>query len=180
MEKQITACFTGHRHIPPEKIPSVNLSLSRAIASAYANGYRVFLCGGALGFDTLAARQVIAFRQDHPDVRLEIIIPCPSQSARWSLSDQAAYQEILSLADHFQVLSPFYYEGCMLSRNRYMVSHSSLCICYLVKMSGGTWSTVREALAQDLTILKLAMPSGDTMELKEPPWNCIFTFPFAR
>ena len=154
----ITACFTGHRHIPAEKIPPVTQTLARAIADAYENGYRIFLCGGALGFDTLAARQVIAFRRTHPDVRLEIVIPCPTQAVHWSPEDRAVYHEILDLADNRLTLSPFYYEGCMFSRNRYMVNHSSLCICYLVQMSGGTWFTVKEALAQDLTLLKLAMP----------------------
>lgn len=167
VQRGITACFTGHRHIPREKIPAVTRTLEKAISDAYEKGYRIFLCGGALGFDTLAARQVIAFRQKHPDIRLEIVIPCPTQAVHWSQEDQAAYNEILDHADDCLTLSPFYYEGCMHSRNRYMVNHSSLCICYLVQMSGGTWFTVKEALAQNLTLLKLAMPETGAKDESE-------------
>ena len=51
----LTVCFTGHRHLPPDKRNAVAASLIRAIAEAYSNGYRRFMCGGALGFDTIAA-----------------------------------------------------------------------------------------------------------------------------
>ena len=71
----LTVCFTGHRHLPPDKRNAVAASLIRAIAEAYSNGYRRFMCGGALGFDTIAALQVLELKKVHPDIRLILVIP---------------------------------------------------------------------------------------------------------
>ena len=60
--------FSGHRDISPEKVlPLVEL-LKRSIAYAYEQGCRSFFCGGAVGFDTYAAKEVILFRV--PNLRI--------------------------------------------------------------------------------------------------------------
>ena len=152
-----TACFTGHRRLPPEKLSTVMSLLVREIGEAYRAGYRRFLCGGAIGFDTLAALQVLAFRRCHPDVKLIMVIPCGDQADRWPEKDRNIYRDICSRADEKIVLSPEYYPGCMQTRNRYMVDHSSLCICYLYSLHGGTAYTVRYAVHRDLAVINLAM-----------------------
>ena len=83
----LTACFTGHRHLPPDKRDSAAASLGRAIEEAYKNGYRRFMCGGALGFDTIAALQVLDSRKEHPDIKLILAIPCLDQAKRWYATD---------------------------------------------------------------------------------------------
>jgi len=171
-----TACFTGHRHIPPEKQDAVSALLARSIGEAYGNGYRRFMCGGALGFDTLAALQVLKYREDHTDVRLIVVIPCQNQAERWSGKDRAVYRHIAERADERIVLSPEYYQGCMQTRNRYMVDHSSLCICYLYSFHGGTAYTVRYAVFRNIGIINLAMNASQTdLKLKENPWSSMFT-----
>ena len=153
-----TACFTGHRIIPSGLRAGLSARLSRAIGEAYADGYRCFLCGGALGFDTLAALSVLEVREKHPDILLHLALPCGDQTARWSIEDRRIYDEIRNKADKATILSERYYTGCMLDRNRYMVEHSSLCICYWKEARGGTAFTVRYALSRDLEIVNLAMP----------------------
>ena len=47
-------------------------------------------------------------------------------------------------------------QGCMYKRNRHLVDHSGVCVCYLTKDSGGTTYTVRYARAHGLEIINLA------------------------
>ena len=166
-----TVCFTGHRKIPSELRAGLSRKLSFAIAEAYANGYRRFFCGGALGFDTLAALAVLRAKEEYPDIFLYLAIPCSDQAARWSGEDRRIYEETLKKADHTVVLSERYYAGCMQARNRYMVEHSSLCICYWKESRGGTAFTVRYAVYRGLEIVNLAMPD-ELMREK----TCCYTF----
>ncbi len=131
--------------------------LRRTIHELYQRGYRVFLSGGALGFDTLAAQAVLSCRDDLPGLRLRMILPCRSQASRWSPPDQAVYTSILARADGVLCLSDVYYKGCMLMRNRYLVAHSSLCVCYLEDRRGGTSFTVGCAAHEGLEIINLAL-----------------------
>ena len=57
-------------------------------------------------------------------------------------------------------MSPNYYNGCMHVRNAYMVDRSSICVCYMKKLGGGTLATVRYALSQDLPVVNIAVPSS--------------------
>ena len=84
---EITACFTGHRDISAAEIFTLRSRVSSALDQAYENNYRVFLCGGARGFDTLAALEVLKFRDSHPDIRLVIAVPCATQADYWPKQD---------------------------------------------------------------------------------------------
>ena len=174
-----TAFFTGHRHLREDQKEMISSALFQCLNEAYEAGYRRFFCGGALGFDTLAAFQTVRLRQIHPDVILSLAIPCENQSDRWSEKDKAVYRRILELADEKTVLSPFYYQGAMLTRNRYMADRSSLCICYLSVMRGGTASTVRYALVHDrIRIVNLAVNEDHNSDLlRENIWNFTFISP---
>ena len=68
------------------------------IAALAARGTESFYCGGALGFDTIAARAVLAARDKYPFVRLVLALPCPQQDALWSRADRDEYRAILSAA----------------------------------------------------------------------------------
>ena len=63
--KQQTCCFTGHRVIAPEHVPVLEKQLRAQILQLFDDGYRVFACGGALGFDTMAAQAVLS-KHPHP------------------------------------------------------------------------------------------------------------------
>ena len=86
----ITLCFTGHRMIRQSLLQQVRERLSEEVAIAYSNGYRTFLCGGARGFDTLAAQEVLRFRESCPDVRLVLALPCADQPDAASFRTRAA------------------------------------------------------------------------------------------
>ena len=141
-------------------MPALTSALDNALEEAWAGGFRFFFSGAALGFDLLAAQAVLRLRRAHPDARLLLALPCPTQADRWSSQDRIIYRNILSAADHVVCVSPAYFEGCMQKRNRYMVDHSTLCLCYLRTCRGGTWYTVSYAYDQGLEIRNLALKLG--------------------
>ncbi|MGN0747291.1 MAG: SLOG family protein [Aristaeellaceae bacterium] len=155
--RPLTVCFTGHRHIAAEASGNLAARLGQALEKLYGRGYRDFLSGGALGFDLMAAESVLALRHAHPDARLIMVLPCGNQTRRWPDEDCRRYESILYAADETRVLSASYYEGCMQVRNRHMVDHSALCVCYMVVPRGGTLSTVSYALKEAVPVINLAM-----------------------
>ena len=171
-----TACFTGHRNLSAAVCDELRSAIASALSQSYEKGYRVFLCGGARGFDTLAALEVLSFRHTHPDIRLVMVIPCASQADRWSAEEKELWKYVCNHADEVRILSKSYYNGCMQTRNRYMVDASSLCLCYLVHFQGGTWSTVRYAMHSGILLKNLAMPSVPAMSMRESQWNYISIF----
>ena len=155
MTKESTCCFTGHRKLykPVEElIPP----LKAAIDDMYSRGVRNFCCGGALGFDTLAAQMVLELKKTRDDVRLVLILPCPEQANRWAGRDIAEYERIKSLADEVIITSPHYTSFCMHVRNHRLVDESAYCIAYLVVNKGGTASTVDYAAQQGVKTVNIA------------------------
>ncbi|MBO7423247.1 MAG: DUF1273 family protein [Oscillospiraceae bacterium] len=176
-----TAFFTGHRYLPSGEISHISDLLYHSISSAYDEGYRRFFCGCALGFDTLAAKQTLRLRQQYHDIILSLAIPCRTQAEKWQEKDKTVYRNILEQADEKIILSPDYYQGVMLTRNRYMADRSSLCICYLQHMRGGTASTVSYAMQKcGIRIINLAMCQDQYVDcLREKTWNYMYTYPSA-
>jgi len=59
--REHTVCFTGHRALNHQDENLVR-QLWPLLEELYRRGYRDFLCGGALGFDTVAAEYVVQLR----------------------------------------------------------------------------------------------------------------------
>lgn len=115
-----------------------------------------FLAGGALGFDTIAAQEVLRARGERfPHLRLELVLPYVGQETNWSQRDAAIYRTMLRQADLVVYIAGQYTQGCMFQRNRYLVDHSAYCLCYQVRKRGGTAYTVRYAENQGLTVRNL-------------------------
>ena len=70
--------------------------------------------------------------------------------------ERMEYDRIKGYANEVFCLSERYFRGCMHQRNRYMVDHSSVCVCYLTREDGGTASTVKYARRKGLPICNLA------------------------
>ena len=149
-------CFTGHRKIPPEERAEITDRLERVIISLYQQGIRVYEAGGALGLDTLAARTVLHLRESCPGMKLILVLPCLTQTRGWRPEDVAEYDRIKAQADEVIYMAQQYTRGCMQKRNRYLVDHSGVCVCYLTRDSGGTAYTVQYAGKQGLEIINIA------------------------
>lgn len=153
--REKTCCFTGHREIPPEERARIADRLEHIIISLYQQGIQTYEAGGALGFDTLAARTVLRLRENCPGMKLVLVLPCLTQTRGWKPEDAAEYESIKAQADHVVYTAQRYARGCMHKRNRYMVDHSGICVCYLTKDSGGTAYTVKYAKKQGLNVFNI-------------------------
>lgn len=151
-----TVCFSGHRKIPPEKQKEISRRLEAVLIHLIERGYLYFGAGGALGFDTLAAETVLALREKFSQIKLILVLPCKTQADRWNDDDKRRYERIKEQADKVVYTSTEYTKGCMHKRNRHLVDHSSVCVCYLTKDTGGTAYTVQYASAQGLFVVNVA------------------------
>ena len=155
-DRNKTCCFTGHRQIPNDEKAPVVRALEAAIRSLYADGYRHFIAGGALGFDTYAARTVLILKRTHPDMTLSLFLPCLDQADAWSEKDKTEYERIKSEADEVLCLAQGYYDGCMQKRNQAMVDASSACIAYVTRPRSGAGQTVRMAEKAGISVIHTA------------------------
>ncbi len=150
-----TCCFTGHRSIPPMKQIALKRELKNTVQALIAQGVTEFRCGGALGFDTMAARAVCGEKKKNPLLRLVMMLPCREQTKFWSPADIRTYENILKHADEIVYTSEHYSQGCMHTRNRRLVEGSDVCVTYCERETGGTAYTVRYAQTQGLAVLHL-------------------------
>lgn len=153
--KSTTVCFTGHRIIPNSEKEIISKKLEDVLNKLINKGYKNFIAGGALGFDTLAAEKVIKLRGIYPDIRLTLALPCINQTKGWKFFDKIKYEGIKNKADNVVYTSEKYDKGCMFKRNRYMVDQSSVCIFYLTKETGGTAYTVKYAKQNDIEVISV-------------------------
>lgn len=158
METSIrTVCFTGHRQIPPEEYKYLQTVLWQELEHQFRMGARIFRCGGALGFDTMAAEAVLILRQKAPFAELELILPCPTQAESWREPDRKRYMEILSQANRIRYTGAAYYHGILQMRNRQLVEGADVCIAYLRNSHGGGAAyTSALALRSGLEYINLA------------------------
>lgn len=154
--KNKTCCFTGHRTLPENEIPAIRKKLNREISYLIEKGYRYFGTGGALGFDTVAAQEVLSLKKIYPQIKLILVLPCREQDKFWNEIDRKSYENLREQADKIVYTSQRYEPGCMQKRNRHLVDHSSICIAYLTASSGGTFYTVHYAKGWGLKIINLA------------------------
>ena len=154
--KEKTCCFTGHRELPEEQLPQLRNALFKVIVRLASQGITRFACGGALGFDTLAAQMVLVVKEAFPQIQLLLVLPCKTQDKYWPKEDQEIYREILARADRVVFVSETYIQGCMQKRNRLLVEGSSVCVCYCTKKQGGTVYTLNYAQQKGLKVIHLA------------------------
>ena len=137
--------FTGHRDIDESCISSLEALLSRAIDYVYNEGCRDFYCGGALGFDTMAAKLLINKRMALGDIRIVIVAPCINQSERWSERNKNIYNYLISNADEVIFISDEYTPVCMKKRNEYLAEVADVVIAYSGRERSGSAQTIRMA-----------------------------------
>lgn len=137
--------FTGHRTIENDK--EIIEKLMDTLKKLISEGAVDFYAGGALGWDMLCEKAVIALRENlAPHIKLHLILPCPpeEQTAKWSEHDKNEYQKILKAADSVEIVSEHYDKNCMRKRNKRLVELGDICVCYFdeSRRRSGTAQTV--------------------------------------
>lgn len=150
-----SCCFTGHRIIAREDTLPLLEDLRSILKTFIEGGITRFIAGGAIGFDTLAAKEVLRLRETYPEVRLHLILPCRDQSKRWTAAQKLEYEQILSAADSHEFLFDTYVDGCMQMRNRAMVNESHVVLAYYTGRAGGTRQTITYAREKNIRVLCL-------------------------
>ena len=153
--REKTCCFTGHRDLPTMEQKGIAAKLEQIVTGLINRGIKFYGVGGARGFDTLAAQTILNLKTNYPFIRLILVLPCLTQTQGWMTKDIAEYERIKAQADKAVYTSREYAKGCMHKRNRHLVDHSSVCVCYLTKQNGGTAYTVDYAKKHGLELINL-------------------------
>ena len=165
-QREQTCCFSGHR---PAKLPwggneaderclALKGELAAHLEALYAEGYRHFICGMALGCDLYFCETVVQLRGEHPGIILEAAIPFEQQSAAWSAQDRRRYDRLVTECDIQTVVSSEYSHGCYMKRNQYMIDRAGVLIAAYDGTPGGTQNTILYAIRQGLEIIELPIP----------------------
>ena len=154
-----SACFTGHREISenPKKLSARLYDVLDKLISE--ENITDFYAGGANGFDTIAAINVLKLKSKYPEVRLHLVLPCSNeeQTKNWTPTQKYYFKAVLGRADSVEYTSERYYQGCMGKRNARLVEKASdYCICYLdPEHKSGTAQTVNMSQKKGLTIINV-------------------------
>ena len=153
--KELSCSFTGHRIIPSQDAAAVKERLYKAVSYLVKGGYTDFLCGGALGFDMMAAIEVIRYKKENGNIRLILALPCKNWDSRWNSKSREIYKKIIEKADSVIYVSEEYTPYCMHKRNRYLIDNSKVCIAYYAGGGGGTAYTVKYAMDRGTQVYNL-------------------------
>ena len=149
-------CFSGHRDLPEDKLPVVRSRIKQGILNFIDNGGKFFACGGAIGFDMLAAEEVLAVKKNHPQIQLILILPFPDYTSKWPEAEKRRLETIMEQSI-YKYTGKEYHKGIYFARDRELVNGSDTCICYLSKKEhSGTRYTVNYALDKGLWITNIA------------------------
>lgn len=154
LDFRLTCAFTGHRNISEKDRKMLEEKLDILLPELVQKGVERFICGGALGFDTLAAKAVLRLKEKH-NVFFELALPCKDQTLKWNEKQKAEYNRIKESADRVNVLFDKYVTGCMQYRDAFMVDNSDVLVSYYRGRPGGTQYTYLYAENRGLKIIKL-------------------------
>ncbi len=143
-----TCAFSGHRFLPSDFNTE---NLEKLVYKSINDGFDTFLCGMALGFDTLCFQLLEKIRKTE-NIKIIACVPCNTQSKYFNQAQKKEYERMLNTADEVIYTSQIYFDGCMKVRNEFMVDSSSRLICYLTHRRGGTFSTVSYARKNQIEI----------------------------
>lgn len=141
-----TCLFIGNREIHDSGLEErVRGQLERLIAC----GVRTFLNGGLGAFDRLCARQIALCRRLHPDVRSLLVVPWLNDPR----FDPALFDGVV-----FPSLEGCPRRAAIVRRNRWMVEHARIALCYVSYTTGGAGDTLNYAVKKGLWIVRLDDP----------------------
>ena len=146
IEKDKTAVFIGNRdcyRIDKEII-------EQAIIQAIESGITYFLNGGQGYFDKTCALILHGLKARYPNIRSILVIPYRDF---WIFNKELFDEIIYPFEPRLEPL--LNYKNAIPLRNRVMVESASAAICYVKRVGGGSWKTLKYANSQNLRIIDL-------------------------
>ena len=172
----MTVAFTGHRTIEGRhystiingqhvtdtqwaKVRDITIDLTRYLHIAYK--HTIFVCGGAIGFDMVAAMAVLHLKaiEDYP-VKLVLGLPFKGFDAKWPELSRHELELCIRAADEVHyVCDPGYQAWKMQKRNEWMVDYPDVRTVvglYLTEgKTGGTLNCLNYAMKQHKSIITI-------------------------
>lgn len=158
MEKRDkTCCFSGHRELPGEKVQQLATEIEKAVRDLIVkHGVCYFGVGGAIGFDTLAAKVLFQMRKsEFPQIKVILVYPFDGYTRWWTREQKREYRMLLPKYDKVVCVVDQAGKEAYLWRNRHLVDGSGYCIYYCTRKEGGTAYTVAYAKSRGLHMIGL-------------------------
>lgn len=163
-----SVCFSGPR---PSKLPDngdyqatsiiqMKTRLEEKIECCLDNGKSIFLNGCMSGFDILAGETVLKIRQYRPEIVCVTVAPFRIdffENANWTPEWKRRALGVYLQSNLSFSLSENYRKGIYYERDRFLVDHSSLLICYYAGTGGGTKYTLDYAQQNSVLIQNVFM-----------------------
>jgi len=149
-ERKITALFIGNRDCYQVK----EADIEQAIITAIENGIEVFLNGGQGYFDQVCSSVVHRLKKRYSHIKSILVIPYRD----FTVFNNSLFDEIIYPFES-HTFSYYTYKSGSSKRNRWLVDHSSVAICFVYR-SGGASKTLDYAKKQKLTIIDLLRPEN--------------------
>ena len=147
--------FTGHRQVEDADRGRLRQRLSETVESLALDGIEIFYCGGAVGFDAIAA-EVVLEKRERLGIKLCIVVPYSGQEDGYTPDQRRQYERILAAADERVTVSTKSDRNAYHIRNRYMVDRAEVCVAYLAFEHGGTAYTVKYAEKKSIPVINIA------------------------
>ena len=74
IDRACSVAFTGHRSIPSGEVDRVSKRVDQSVRIMAAAGVKNFISGMALGFDMLAAEQIVRLKKEGYKIRLIAVV----------------------------------------------------------------------------------------------------------
>ena len=134
--------------------------VKKEIEKAYGRGYRYFLASGALGFDMIAARAVVDFRDaGHPDAELHLLARDDGRQREYERLAQKGFPSVFTRADEVEYLHRDDGPVALHQRLNIISLYSSLGIFYynfdIVDHVAGTYSFFRSTAIEGMRLVNL-------------------------
>lgn len=134
--------------------------VKKEIEKAYGRGYRYFLASGALGFDMIAARAVVDFRDaGHPDAELHLLARDDGRQREYERLAQKGFPSVFTRADKVEYLHRDDGPVALHQRLNIISLYSSLGIFYynfdIVDHVAGTYSFFRSTATEGMRLVNL-------------------------
>lgn len=168
--------FTGHR---PGRLPwgedendprcqTLKEGLLQTVRHLSDQGVSVFLCGMARGSDTLFAEAVLQVQEERPQTELWAVLPCRTQTERWSSADRRRHRRLCAACRHVILIQEEYTPECMARRNQWMLERCDVVVSFYDGGSGGTGWMVHQAEKAGLPVVNLWDILIDPTETEDP------------
>ena len=140
----------GHREIYKD----ITNEMFQAITAAIEVGCEECLCWGYGEFDRQFAACVYRAKQKfpHKNIKLSLVLPYYRSAFKQLPQGENSVYDELVFPEQIENTHP---KGAIKKRNRWMVEHSDMVICYITNRFGGAYEAVKYARRRGVRICNL-------------------------